>query len=608
MKTITFLIKALLENKTKFAVRLVLFLVCLGIVARTLVFNVNITKILPDDQFNFGFQIKEISSEAGINFTHGQEYPVDENLKKVKSWLTAQGSAVAVADVNNDGWQDIYLNTTQPFTENILYINQKNGTFKDETEKYNLLGMNKAGVTFRTIFLDCDNDGTQEMMLFSQSCPRLYKLNQTSQKFEQLSLDVNTTSCVPSVSVNVFDYNNDSYADVIYAGTTGNGFSKTDNLPMSFVSADNGANTVVLKNNGQCQYSEVKLMDRQNETLFTNAIGIGDFRNKDPWDVWFATDFNTDRMYFKKSSSDTQYSYEPEMIGKYLAKSGMSAEVNYFHSDLTPHIFVSHVYEHGYFPYGNNFWEFKDNQFKDKATAYGLQNCDWAWGARFADLANSGHPSLYVSNGFFSSPQNNNKSSYWYFLGVISAAPKTMAAKALNWKNMEGLELSGKNQDCLYVYDQKQNKYLESSKALGIDEQMLNGRGVANIDINNNGKMAYIVTNQKDRIYLYQSEPDPKNNWVGFQLKGLKTNRNGIGAKVILHYSLKDSQNDKSGFMTQVVSPYNGYASQSDNRIHFGLGENYVPKRVVIKWPNGADQQVDKIVLNKYNFIEEITE
>lgn len=608
MKTVSFLIKALFENKTKFIVRLLLFLICLGIVARTLIFNVNITKILPDDQFNFGFQIQEISNQVGINFAHGQEYPIDENLKKVKPWLTAQGSAVAVADINNDGWQDIYLNTTQPFTDNILYINQKNGTFKDETEKYNLLGMNKEGVTFRTIFLDCDNDNTQEMILFTQSCPKLFKLNKKSQKFEQLPLEVSASSCVPSISVNVLDYNNDGHSDIIYAGTTGNGFSKTDNLPMSFVSADNGANTVILKNKGQCQFVEDKIMDRQDETLFTNAIGVGNFRNKDPWDIWFATDFNTDRMYFRKNSNDTQYTRESDMIGKYLAKSGMSVETNYFHSELTPHIFISHVYEHGYFPYGNNFWEFNDNKFKDKATTYGLQNCDWAWGAKFADLANNGHPSLYVSNGFFSSLQNNKKSSYWYFLGVISAAPKIMAAKALNWKNMEGLELSGKNQDCLYVYDQKQNKYLDSSQALHIDEQKLNGRGVATIDINNNGKMAYVVTNQKDRVYIYQSNPDLKNKWVGFQLKGKKTNRDGIGAKIILHYNLKNSQNDKTGFMTQVVSPYNGYAAQSDNRIHFGLGDNYIPIHAIIKWPNGVDQQVDKIVLNEYNLVEEITQ
>ncbi len=577
----------------------------MGIVARTLIFKVDITKIRPDNSFNFGFQIEEISSQTGINFTHHQEYPLSKDLKKVESWLTAQGSGVAVADINNDGWQDIYLNTTRPFTENILYINQKNGTFKDETEKYNLTGLNDAAVTTRTIFLDCDNDGSQEIMQFTQSCPKLFKLNQTHKKFEQQALDVNASSCVASVSANVLDFNNDGYLDIVYAGTSGNGFSKTDNLPMGFVNANNGANTVVLKNNGQCKFAEEKLMDRQNKTLFTNAIGVGNFRNKDPWDVWFATDFNTDQMYFKNNSKDNLYTHEPDMIGKYLAKSGMSVETNYFHSEQTPHIFVSHVYEHGYLPYGNNFWEFKDNKFKDRAILYGLQNCEWAWGARFADLANSGYPSLYVSNGFFSSPQNNNKLSYWYFLAVISSAPKAMIAKALNWKSMEGLELSGKNQDCLYVFDQKKNKYLDSSQALNIDKQMLNGRGVANIDINNDGKMALIVTNQKNLIYLYQSTPDPKNNWIGFQLKGNKTNRDGIGAKVLLHYVLKNSENKKAGFMTQVISPYNGYAAQSDKRIHFGLGDDHIITYITIHWPSGIDQEVLKFSLNEYNLIEE---
>lgn len=608
MKIISFLIRSLTENKHKLILRLVLFFICVAIVARTLVFNVNATKKLTDDQFKFDFQIREISNQAGINFTHAQEYPLNDNLKKAESWLTAQGSAVAVADINSDGWQDIYLNTTKPFKDNILYINQKNGTFKDETEKYNLSNLNKAGVTFRTIFLDCDNDGTQEMMLFSQSCPRLFKLNQKKQKYEQLSLEVSSAACIPSISVNVLDFNNDSYSDIIYAGTSGNGLSKSDNLPMGFVNADNGASTVILRNKGHCQYVEEKLMDRQNETLFTNAIGVGNFRNKDPWDVWFATDFNTDRIYFKKNSNDTQYTHESKMIGNYLAKSGMSVETNYFHSEATPHVFISHVYEKGYFPYGNNFWEFKNNKFKDKAMSYGLQNCEWAWGAKFVDLANNGHPALYVSNGFFSSPINNNKSSYWFFLSVISGAPKTMAAKATNWKNMAGLELSGKNQDCLYVFDQKKNKYLDSSKSMHIDEEMLNGRGVANIDINNDGKMALIVTNQKDRIYLYQSTPDSKNNWIGFQLKGNKTNRDGIGAKVLLHYVLNNSQNKKSGYMTQVVSPYNGYAAQSDKRIHFGLGDSYIPTYVSIKWPSGVEQEIQKFLLNEYNLIEEVTQ
>ena len=596
------------NGKYKNIARLGIVFFCIFLVARGYFSKDSLARNYFDPKNTPDFVLTDISSKSGLHFIHKQENPEISALKNVALWLTSQGSSVSVVDINYDDYPDIYLTNTKHQEKNSLFINQKNGTFSDQAEQYGLANLNVNGVTFRSLFFDCDNDGIQEVLILTETCPKFFKKNIKNIRYMEIPFSNDSNACVAAVSANIFDYDKDGSLDIIYSGTTGNGFSKSDNLPMGFVAATNGAPTIVYKNYGQCTFKKAHLLGRQKENLFTNAIGVGDFRGIGESDIWFATDFNTDRIYTKvkaqPNNNQITYEYSDTTIDHYLAKSGMSVEHTFFPGETKPHVFVSHVHRKGYNPYGNNLWQFEKNKFKDQAPQRGIQDCDWAWGAKFVDMNNDGYSDLYVSNGFATSETQQTNKDYWYFLGILSSAPRSLSMEANQWPNMTAFNLSGYERDCFFIND-KTNNFFDSAEYFNLDKEKLNGRGVASLDIQSNGNMGLVVTNQKNKTYLFQSEQKNKNNWIGFKLVGIKSNRDAIGAKIIVH-------TDTAGLpesLTQEVAPYNGYVSQSDSRLHFGLG--LIQKDTVnidIYWPSGIIQRIDNIKTNRYHIITEVVE
>ncbi|MDZ7715251.1 MAG: VCBS repeat-containing protein [Balneolaceae bacterium] len=76
-----------------------------------------------------GFYLEEVSGKAGINFTH-QAPTLDSKLNHIMPQVASVGASVSIADFNNDGWQDIYLTNSAHGTDNALYKNMGDGTFK----------------------------------------------------------------------------------------------------------------------------------------------------------------------------------------------------------------------------------------------------------------------------------------------------------------------------------------------------------------------------------------------------------------------------------------------------------------------------------------------
>ncbi len=593
-----------LYNKYKNILRLLIFIFC-GLAAYRGFFSESSwarTSLKKNQKPNF--ELIDVTVLSGIDFTHQQESALPL-YKNIEPWVTSQGSSVSVVDINNDDYPDVYLTTTKFKMDNKLFVNQKDGTFKDEAQSYNLANVNENAATLRSLFFDCDNDGDQEVLILTETCPRLYKKNKTTSKFEMISFNPPGNSCVPSVSANIFDYNADGLLDIIYSGTTGDSFGKSYGyLPMGFVSANNGGATFVFKNRGQCHFESTRILERQKENLFTNAIGVGDFRGVNSQDIWFATDFNSDRNYIKINNDEFEYS--KGMIAPSLAKSGMSAEHVFLGDDLVPNVFVSHVFHKGYAPYGNNLWQFNGSTFVDRAPKLGIQDCGWAWGAKFVDMNNDGFSDLYVANGFFSNEAATKSTKaakdYWYLFGVVTTAPRSLTPNSNKWPNMTGTQLSGEERDCFFIND-KNEKFYDAGEFFGIDSKKLNGRGVASLDINSNGNMGLVITNQKNKAYVYQSVQNNTHSWIGIKLIGSKSNRDAVGAKVRVY------TNDEipKKFLTAEVAPYNGYVSQSDSRLHFGLGQmSRDAVDMEIFWPSGISQKVTNLKINAYHKISEV--
>src|SRR5262249_20252946 len=110
------------------------------------------------------------------------------------------------------------------------------------------------------------------------------------------------------------------------------------------------------------------------------------------------------------------------------------------------------------------------------------------------------------------------------------------------------------------------------------------GRAVALVDLWNRGVLDVVIANQKGPLQVYKNSVATDRDWIQFELEGTKSNRSAIGAQVTLHW------NDQ--VQIQEVSGGNGYASQNQRRLHFGLGKGARVDRAVIRWPSGQETTI----------------
>jgi hypothetical protein len=122
------------------------------------------------------------------------------------------------------------------------------------------------------------------------------------------------------------------------------------------------------------------------------------------------------------------------------------------------------------------------------------------------------------------------------------------------------------------------------------------GRGLALGDLFNDGRQEALVNNMNEKPSLYYNTA-PVENWIALNLVGVKSNRAALGASVTLEQGGDKRQ--------QEVRSGDGYISQSDLRLHFGLGQSSKAEKIVIRWPSGLVETLSNLAANRYYIVRE---
>ena len=475
---------------------------------------------------------------------------------------------VAVVDINNDGWMDIYvcatLSNDSIKRQNLLYINKglnKDGipVFEEEAAAY---GLNDDSYSTMATFFDYDNDGDLDMYLtVNESVPyinpsvyapkvndgsfpstgRLYR-NDWNSKLGH-SFFTNATKQAGVIcegyghAATIADFNKDGWKDI-------------------YVTNDFLSNDLLYINNHDGTFTD------KAATYFkhTSANGMGqdviDINNDGLSDV-VELDMDPDDNYRKQT-----------LMGGYNYR-------NYQNNELYgyQYQYVRNSLQLNQGPRLNGDDSIGDPIFSDVGFASGIAATDWSWTPLVQDFDNDGFRDIVVTNGY---PKNLTDHDF------IAFREKSFATESKQYVLKQIPETKLRN----YAFHNNGNvTFTNTTDNWGLTTPSFSN-GAAYADLDNDGDMDMIVNNINDEAFVYKNTSlDNKKNdlhYLSVKLIGDSLNKNGLGTWIELYYNGKQ----------QVVeqSPYRGYLSTMQIEPHFGLGATSKLDSVVIKWPDEKKQ------------------
>jgi hypothetical protein len=539
----------------------------------------------------YGFYLQEVAGASQINFVH-QAPALDPKLKHIMPQVASMGAAVSIVDFDRDGWADIYVTNSGEGSKNALYHNLKDGSFKDVAPDLGIAEVNQpgSGVSMGAVWGDYDNDGYEDLFLYKWGRPELFH-NDAGQRFTRATDKAKLPAWVNANTAIWFDYDRDGRLDLFLGGYYSEDIDlwhlkSTKMMPESFEYARNGGRKYLFHNLGDGSFEEVSEKLGIDTRRWALAAAAADLRGTGYPDLFIANDYGISELFFndgkrfREAGKQTGVGFAP--------KSGMNASMADVLNQGKYAIYVSNISEEGVLIQGNNLWVPRDGtagdalKFDNLAREMDVEIGGWSFGAQFGDLNNDGTLDLYLVNGYISADRNTN---YWYDFSKIAGGNSAIISDAADWPPMDGRSLSGFQPKRVWLNDGT-GKFVNVAQAVGVGD-VYDGRSVALVDLWNRGVLDVVVANQKGPLLVYKNTVAPQNKWIDFELEGTASNRSAIGAEVRLFWDGRQQ--------VQQITGGNGFCSQNQRRLHFGLGKDPHVEKVEIRWPSGKTQTLEKV-------------
>jgi enediyne biosynthesis protein E4 len=497
-----------------------------------------------------GMKFKDITETAGVDGGKGWD------------------NGVTMTDINNDGWMDIYVckggfRDSDDERRNLLYVNQKNGSFKEEAKQY---GLDDDGYTMHAIFFDIDNDndldvylsarpdsfylGLSQMVKGKRNPPdnsrnKIYKND--NGKFTEVGKQVGIGQTYGyALSIVNADLNKDGYEDIYVA----NDYADNDYM---FINQKNGT------------FKDEIKKTTNHISLFSMGTDIADLNN-DGYEDIYVTEMLPENYKRSKVSM-------PRMdVEGFWAIVDSGFQKQYMHNAL-------HLNQ------GNLF-------FSDISQLSGLSKTEWSWSTLLCDFDNDGNRDIFVANGYrrdlFDGDIIQKQDAY-----VKANMSKYTSADEMFTKGFKDyINIYDPIKVRNYLFKNKGNLQFENvSQAWGFEDSTFsNGAAVADLD--NDGDLDLVINNLDQEALVYENTTDKKNNFIRLNLQGPQQNLQGIGAKISLYYDGKMQQY----FEQKTVR---GYLSSNDPIVHFGLGKTQKIDSIVVQWLDGKENVLRNVESNK---------
>jgi hypothetical protein len=534
------------------------------------------------------------------------------------------GAGVAVGDIDNDGLPDIFL--AGNMVSSRLYLNKGNMQFEDITTA---AGVTTRGWATGVSLVDINDDGLLDIYVCvsgpTRSTPgqraNLLFINQGHRVFSEAAARygiADTGFCTQSVWL---DYDGDGDLDLFLLNNSPQDFQRAQTLsPAGGRGSTPGSYNRLYRNNGDGTFSDVsERAGILRDVGYGLGVAVADLRGNGRPDIYVSNDITPNDVLYANNGDGTFTDKAGAWI-KHASFAGMGVDIADFNNDGRPDILQADMMPpalsaqkrmSGFNTYGNldelrrrgfridydinslqlnnGALDGADLSFSEISRLAGVAYTDWSWSALFADFDNDGYKDIFISNGYPKAVNDFDYTTAAY--NAQRAGDSLLALQKL--RELRSYEVPN------YVFRNNGDlTFTDKSKDWGFSQPGFS-YGAAYADLNNDGRLDLVINNINAPAAIYENvqSDTATHHYLQVILRGQPPNVRGIGSSVTLH----------SGTIKQYLyqSPYRGYMSTVDDRLHFGLGAAARVDTLVIRWPDGRSQVLTDLPVNRTLIVDQ---
>jgi len=555
--------------------------------------------------------------ETGITFANTLDYDEELNAYTYRNFYN--GAGVAIGDINNDGLEDLYIAGNQ--VDNKLFLNQGGLRFKDITTDAGVASPNvwSSGVSMA----DVNGDGWLDIYV-CKSGPLEGKnrnnelfINNGDGTFSELAEQWGIADKGLSNHAAFFDYDKDGDLDMYLLNNSTRSVGIYDLRKGQREIRDPDGGNKLYRNDGH-RYTDVS----EAAGIFGSAIGYGlgvTFAdvNADNWpDIFVSNDF-FERDYLYLNQQDGTFKEVLESTIRETSMGSMGADIADLNGDGKPEIFVTEMlprdpqrvktktifenwdkhYANAQAGYHHQFtrntlqWNRGNDEggqpiFSEVSRISGVDATDWSWGALIFDYNNDGLDDLFVANGIYKDLTDQDYINFY--------ANNTLQFEQYKKDSVVITKLI----DVIpsvplrnYLFQNNGSfQFQNVAEKVGLSDKVFSN-GAAYADLDQDGDLDIVINNVNSEFLLYENLTSQQSNKHFLKFNFGDEGYQYFGTKVTV------STNGKS--QTKEFTPVKGYMSSMTHELHFGLAADSTDVSVKVQWPNGSQSHIENVTVDQ---------